>query len=131
MIYLTACTALHILLITVSIPFTLENVNEHEQFIENSIMLIMMVDASVSSVCAMYTVESNSDKSRHFASRKRRYVSNIFSELGPIYARRSYHMIENEFWTLYSLIAPYYPKNKIVNVNTVMGMVIQEATQKI
>ena len=112
MISLTACTALYILLITVIIPFTLGNITEHDQFIENSMMLIMMAGASVSSVCAMYAVEYNSDKSRRFVSRKRRCVSDIFSELGPIYTRRSYRMTENEFWKLYSLIAPYYPKKK-------------------
>ena len=75
-------------------------------------MLIMMAGASVSSVCDMYAVESNSDKSRRFVSHKRQCVSDIFSELGPIYTRRCYRMIENEFWKLYSLIAPYYPKKK-------------------
>ena len=57
MIRLTACTSLYILLITVIIPFTFGNVTEHEQYIDNSIILIMIVGASIASVCIVYAVE--------------------------------------------------------------------------
>ena len=75
-------------------------------------MLIMMAGDSIASVCTVYAVESNSDKSCRFVRRERRCVSDIFTELGPIYTHRSYRMTENEFWKLYSLLAPYYPKKR-------------------
>ena len=78
-------------------PFTFEYFTEHDQYIDNSIILIMMAGASITSVCIVYAVESNSETSCRFVRRKRRRVSNMFTELGPIYTRRSYCMTENEF----------------------------------
>jgi hypothetical protein len=43
--------------------------------------------------------------------RKRKYVNDIFSELGPHYVRRAYRMEPSSFWKLCRLLRPYL-KNK-------------------
>ena len=83
-------------------------------------MLTMMAGASISLVYIVYTIESNSDKSRRFVRRERRCVSDMFTELGPIYTRISYCMTENDIWKIYSLLAPYYPKKRNCKLNAVI-----------
>ena len=92
--------------------FYFGNVTENDQYIDNAIMLILIAGDIIASVCTIYAVESNSDKSRRFVRLERHCVSDMFSELVPIYTHRSYCMTENEFWKLYSLLAPHYLKKR-------------------
>lgn len=39
--------------------------------------------------------------------RTRRYINNIFTELGPYYVRRAYRMLAPSFWKLLALLDPY------------------------
>ena len=64
--------------------------------------------ATVSHVC--YSIFNDIDQSRRFLSRKRKYLSDIFSELGPRYVRRPYRTTEPKLCDLYNTILPYYPK---------------------
>jgi hypothetical protein len=47
--------------------------------------------------------------SRH-RDRKRRYVNDIFNELGPYYVRRAYRMEPASFWNLCRLLKPFVVK---------------------
>jgi hypothetical protein len=42
--------------------------------------------------------------------RKRKYVNDIFNELGPYYVRRAYRMESTSFWKLCTLLRPYLVK---------------------
>jgi hypothetical protein len=42
--------------------------------------------------------------------RKRKYVNDIFNELGPYYVRRAYRMEPSSFWKLCRLLRPYLVK---------------------
>ena len=80
----------------------------------DSIAQIVQIGVAISHVC--YSLFNESNRSRTFVCRKRRCVSDTFQELGPRYTRRSYRIAFN-FWTLYNVILPYYPKREEMNDN--------------
>ena len=89
--------------------FSSGNTVEDDQFIDDSIVLVMMSCAALLEVYHNMTDEEKQFKS--FVRRKRRCVSDIFKELGPYWVKRSYRMTEDEFWKLFNIIHPYYPKS--------------------
>ena len=109
MLCLTASIAFYIILISFVIPSCFGHATDDDQYIDDSIMLVMMSCAALVEICHDMTNQYKND--RRFVSRKRRCVSDIFSELGPYWVKRSYIMTEDEFWKLFNLIHPYYPKN--------------------
>ena len=64
----------------------------------------------MSHVC--YSVFNENNFPRKFVCKKRRCGIDIFQELGPRFTRRSYGMNSIDFWTIYNLILPYYPKRE-------------------
>jgi hypothetical protein len=49
-------------------------------------------------------------KGHAFRTRKRKYVNDIFNELGPYYVRRAYRMEPSSFWKLCRLLKPFMVK---------------------
>ena len=79
-----------------------------DQLMVDTIVNIVHVSAALSHV--YYALSSESERnSRIFVRRRRGYVSDIFSELGPINTRRAYQMDGNTFWKLYNILEPHYP----------------------
>ena len=76
---------------------------------------ITQIGAAMSHVC--YSLFNESNRSRTFVRRKRRCVGDIFQELSPRYTRHSYRMTSINFWTLFNIILPYYPKREEMNDN--------------
>ena len=111
MLCLTVGIAFYIILISIVIPYSFANETQDDQYIDDSILLVMMSCAALVEVCHDITNQYKND--RRFVTQKRRCVGDIFSELGPYWTKRSYRMTENEFWKLHNLIVRYYPKKPV------------------
>ena len=96
-------------------PSVFGNPIDNEQLLYDSIVQIVQIGAVMCHVC--YSILNDRNRSRTFVCRERRCVSDIFQELGPRYTRRSYRMNSIDFWTLYNIILPYYPKRELINEN--------------
>ena len=91
-------------------PSVFVNAIDHEQLLYDSIIQITQIGAAMSHVC--YSVFNENNFPRKFVCKKRRCGIDIFQELGPRFTRRSYGMNSIDFWTIYNLMLPYYPKRE-------------------
>ena len=55
------------------------------------------------------TEEVEKRKQAAHRNRTRKYVNQIFDELGPYYVRRAYRMDASTFWCLHRTLKPYFP----------------------
>ena len=85
----------------------------HEQDLQNSFLLCNIV-ANVSVVAAEAELrqrqlrrKSTANVTRAFRARKRRFVEDIYKELGPVFFRRAYRMQYCNFETLADELRPY------------------------
>ena len=87
MILLLASISLYVLLIAVILPCCFGNIANNAQYVDDSLMWMMMTGATLVEVCRDMTNTCTND--RCFDPQKRRCISDIFSELGPYWIRRS------------------------------------------
>ena len=110
MFSVSASLSLYFILIAIIIPSCFGNPTHSDYAVDDSLIFIMMSCASA----VQFGTDMINHRSRYrrFVTRDRRCVSDIFSDLGPYFVRRSYRMTEEEFWKLFNLIEPFYPKEK-------------------
>ena len=113
MILIPASIIVYMLFIAIILSCCFGNMTDNVQHVDDSSMWITIAGATLVEV--FHNMMNTSTNDRRFAARKRRCVSGVFSELGTYLTRRCYRMIEDEFWKLYNLIAPTYPKENTRN----------------
>jgi hypothetical protein len=87
----------------------LRTVGSHP-LIENKVSFLMVACALVINLAPeVLGLQSKSERTVH-RTRKRKYVNDIFNELGPYYVRRAYRMEPASFWKLCRLLRPFVVK---------------------
>ena len=87
MIHVSTSISLYILVIAIILPFIFGNVGENKNWVDDSIMIVMMSCVSLLEVCPTVQDKINS---KHFVIRKRKCCSDIFLELGDYWTKISY-----------------------------------------
>ena len=100
---------IYIFLAAVVVPVALAEPDEVCNLVNDSILHIILSSYTVFDVISDDLLFDSITR-RRFVRRKRKSVSDIFSELGPYYARRAYRMDEVQFWKLYNIIYKTYPR---------------------
>ena len=102
---------IYIFLAAVVVPVALAEPDEVCNLVNDSILHIILSSYTVFDIISDDLLFDSITR-RRFIRRKRKSVSDIFSELGPYYVRRAYRMDETQFWKLYNIIYKTYPRAK-------------------
>ena len=100
----------YLVIIGLGLPLVFASNIQRDTYINDT--LLVAVFASVTVLDGSYNTVFDDITKRGFVWRKRRIVSDIFSELGPYNTQRSYRMKEQHFWQLYNMIKPFSPIEK-------------------
>ena len=108
----------YLVIIALGLPLVFASNIQRDTYINDS--LLVAVFATVTVLDGSYSTVFDDITKRRFVRRKRRIMSDIFSELGSYYTQRSYRMQEQHFWQLYNMIKPFSPIGKKGNVQGVI-----------
>ena len=97
----------YVVIIAIGLPVVFASNKQRDTYIDDT--LLAVVFATVTVLGGSYSTIFDGITKRRFIRRKRRIMSDIFSELGPYYTQRSYRMKEQSFWQLYNMIKPFSP----------------------
>ena len=102
---------------------------QRDTYINDSILVTVL--AAVAVIDGSYGTVFEDVIKRRFVRRKRKIMSDIFAELGPLYMQKSYRMQEQHFWMLYNMIKDFSPiekkrkRNKRGNINGSISMTLR------
>ena len=120
----------YIFFITFILPVVMGKGCDADTVLDDTIVNIVHVSAALSHLC--YSLFSESERvSRIFVRRRRRCVSDIFSELGQINTRRAYRMDGTTFWKLYNMLEPYYPHKRSNSTRLSISTFMRQSVTKV
>ena len=100
---------IYVLIMAIIVPTIVAKPDAMDDLLNDSLINTILV--SCTAMDGYYILLFDNMTKRKFVKRKRRCVTDLFSEYGPYNVRRAYYMDEMQSWKLYNILYKYSPEN--------------------